>query len=42
MGGINAHPFIMKIDRPFIFMVRDNVTNAVLFSGVVMNPAASD
>jgi len=31
-------PIVMKIDRPFIFVIRDIETNLVLFVGRVMNP----
>ncbi len=33
-------PIIMKIDRPFIFFIRDIETEAILFVGRVMNPAS--
>jgi serpin B len=33
-------PIIMKIDRPFIFLIRDIKTNTILFVGRVMNPAS--
>lgn len=39
-GGImsgNPH-FHMVLNRPFLFIIRDNATNALLFIGVVMNP----
>ncbi len=32
-------PIIMRIDRPFIFLIRDIETNTILFVGRVMNPA---
>jgi serine protease inhibitor len=35
--GVQA-PFHMTLDRPFLFIIRDNITNALLFAGVVMNP----
>jgi serpin B len=40
LGGIMAaqEPFRMVLDRPFLFFVRDNLTKALLFEGVVMNP----
>lgn len=39
-GGIFSprNPFHMVLNRPFLFMVRDPVTNALLFLGVVVNP----
>jgi serpin B len=33
-------PIVMKIDRPFIFFIRDIETGAILFVGRVMNPAS--
>lgn len=33
--------FKMQIDRPFVFLVRDNNTNALLFMGAVMDPTQS-
>jgi serpin B len=33
-------PIVVKIDRPFIFFIRDTKTNAILFVGRVMNPAS--
>jgi serpin B len=32
-------PVEVSIDRPFIFLIRDLQTGAVLFIGRVMNPA---
>lgn len=32
-------PIVMKIDRPFIFVIHDIETGAILFVGRVMNPA---
>jgi len=39
-GGVLAvqTPFHMTLDRPFLFVIRDNLTRALLFIGVVMNP----
>jgi len=40
-GGIfggQAQAFHMALNRPFLFFVRDNVTEALLFAGAVMDP----
>lgn len=39
-GGILAapKPFHMELSRPFIFLIRDQVTNALVFLGAVMDP----
>jgi serine protease inhibitor len=40
-GGIMGDPvtpFHLVLNRPFLFVVRDSVTNALLFAGTVMNP----
>jgi serpin B len=33
-----GEPVTMTIDRPFIFLIQDNATGSVLFTGRVMNP----
>ena len=38
--GIQSPPFHMTLNRPFLFLIRDVATNALLFTGVVMNPTA--
>lgn len=39
-GGIMAgqKPFRMELNRPFLFFVREQTTNALLFAGAVMDP----
>ena len=40
-GGIVAYrepPFQMHLDRPFVFLIRDTVTGALLYSGAVIDP----
>jgi serine protease inhibitor len=34
-----GRPFSMKVDRPCVTFVNDSATNAVLFAGVIVNPA---
>jgi len=44
MGGsmsLPPQPFHMIVNRPFLFFVRDNVTDALLFAGAEMNPTAN-
>jgi serine protease inhibitor len=38
--GLQTSPFHMVLNRPFLFLIRDTATNALLFSGVVMNPTS--
>ena len=38
--GISQYPPEVNLNHPFIFMIRDIETNAILFVGRVMNPAA--
>ena len=33
-------PFEMVVDRPFLFVIADNVTHAILFVGLVYDPAS--
>jgi serpin B len=39
-GPKPEEPVVVTIDRPFIFLIRDIETGAILFIGRVMNPAA--
>ena len=36
-----TQPFQMVVDRPFLFVIADQVTNAILFLGVVFDPASA-
>ncbi len=38
-AAIPADPRIVSIDRPFVFLIRDIATGAVLFVGRVVNPS---
>ena len=35
-------PFQMVVDRPFLFVIADQVTKAILFLGVVFEPASAN
>jgi len=40
LTSIPAQPIEVKIDRPFIFLIRDIPTGSTIFVGRVLNPAA--
>ena len=37
--GVVSVPEDVRVDRPFIFLIRDRLTGAVVFLGRVVNPA---
>jgi serpin B len=38
MAAMMDEPVEMRLDRPFLFMIRDDDTGAILFAGRVLNP----
>jgi len=40
LAAAPEQPILMKLDRPFLFLIRDNDTNTILFVGRVLNPGA--
>ena len=40
-GGVMSGPvpFSMELDRPFIYLIRERFTDALLFAGVVVDPS---
>ena len=38
-GAARPPPLVVRIDRPFIFLIRDRPTDTILFLGRVMDPS---
>ena len=39
--GFESEPMVIEVNRPFVFLVQDRLSESVLFYGRVMNPAQS-
>jgi serine protease inhibitor len=40
MAEVSIDSFVMKVDRPFIFAIREKHSDTILFIGRMMNPTA--
>jgi serine protease inhibitor len=38
--GLTPKPVVVKVTHPFLFLLRDRSSNAILFIGRVVNPAS--
>ncbi|RLB52554.1 MAG: serpin family protein, partial [Deltaproteobacteria bacterium] len=38
VGATSAQPDIFRVDRPFVFVIHDNHSGALLFAGKIVSP----
>ncbi len=40
--GSEPQPAVIRVDRPFVYFIRERHTEAILFAGTMLNPAVTD